>query len=36
LARQARAAGLVPVGDVTLEALARLMRRFERADAFSQ
>ncbi len=29
-------AGLEPVGSVTLEALSRLMRRFERADAFSK
>jgi len=31
-----RVAGLEPVGSVTLEALSRLMRRFEQADAFSE
>ena len=30
------ALGMEPIGSVTLEALARLMRRFERIDAFSE
>ena len=34
--QNARGVGLGPVGSVTLEALSRLMRRFERVDAFSE
>jgi len=32
----AEAQGVEPIGSVTLEALSRLMRRFERVDAFSE
>lgn len=36
VARGGFARGVEPIGSVTLEALARLMRRFERIDAFSE